>query len=1289
MESVRRKLNTNPRVVASTLSVLLFLWTYDIFKKGYQRTIELTDLFETLPEDRSAKLGDRLEKSWVKQKNAQYTNGPSLTKAIVMTFWKNYLFLGILCVLNDIIIRLTQPYLLGQLLLYFRKDTSMTYSEALWYAVSIVLLNALSMMTVNHYFIGCFHMGMQIRISLCSLIYRKALKLSQTALRETAAINLLSNDVSRFDLLSFLLHSMWTAPIMTLIIGYFLWLQARWAGMIGIAVVFIVVPIQSYTGKLSSIFRLKTAIRTDKRIKFMEEIITGVRVIKMFGWEVPFGKMIDIARKRELNILRKNSFVRGLYMTFALFTTRLAVFCTMVAIYFMYGSEDITAAKIFVIAAYFHLIAHFMSQLFVRGIAEIAEAYVSVKRLEKFLLCEEVDTGDAKWNEAAIEADDVALSVDNLCAKWKTELKKSKETEELLQQRDTLDQISLTVQKGALIGIIGPVGSGKSSFLQALLKELPVKNGSINIAGSVSYACQEPWIFSASVKQNIVFCNPFDENRYNRIIRSCALDVDIQSFEGGDKMLIGDRGISLSGGQKARINLARCLYRNADIYLFDDPLSAVDTHVGRHLFNECIGPNGFLCESGCTRILVTHQVHFLKEADFVVVLRNGMVDFYGTPEELANLEVDFSEFIRMKHDDDTEETGTVNETQQLHVDSKEEVAKLEDVSKNKNQDSAFISYFRSGANVWSLTSLFMLFLLSQVLASGCDFWVAFWTAQEENRNFQRNELAFSDDRNISQTDNSVTGVLTTYLCMFIHGVLVTALFIVALARSIGFYTICLRAAHKIHNAMFKGIISTSLRFFDTNPIGRILNLFSKDLGTVDESLPKSLLDASQSLLIMTGSICLTLTVNTYFLVPIIVVGIIFMVARKIYLKTSRDMKRIEGITRSPVFTHLAATMQGLPTIRALQAQNVLIEEFDNHQDLHSSCWFLFVTTSSAFGLCLDFLCLLIISCVTFTFLFATLGSEVGLAITQVMALTGMLQWGIRQSADVSNNFMAIERIIQYRDLPPEQLPGKLEAIPNGWPMNGKIEFRNVSYRYSETLSAVLKNVNLVIQPNEKIGIVGRTGAGKSSLIGAIFRLAIVEGDILIDGINTKSIDLNDLRSKISIIPQDPMLFSGSLRRNLDPFEMYSDTEIWKALEDVELKHIADNPEGLHLPVLLNGSNFSVGEKQLLCLARAILRKSKILIADEATGNVSLSADKIIQQKIREKFVDCTVLTIAHRLNTIIDSDRIIVMGNGEIVEFGSPSELLQSKSGTFYGMISALGKNEAERLTQLAVSKHK
>ncbi|XP_053670820.1 ATP-binding cassette sub-family C member 4-like [Anopheles nili] len=1376
MEAITRKLPPNPRQNANILSTLTFWWTIDLFRKGYSKVLELQDLFRPLDVDRSDVLGDRLEKKWFEQQAGP--GRPSLVKAIFKTFWREYGVLGLITIINDIFIRLAQPIFLGWLLLYFRKDSEVTRESAFIYATAIVLLNALSVITINQYVLGSFQNGMKVRIAVCSVIYRKALRLSRTALGDTApgkVVNLLSNDVNRFDIVSVFLHSMWSAPLLAIVIGVLLYIEIGAAGLIGMVVIFIVTPIQSYTGKLTSRFRLQTALRTDERIRLMDEIISGIQVIKLYAWERPFAKLIRHARQLELRIVRKSAYVRGLYMTFLLFTTRTAVFCTMMAMALL--GDELTAARVFVVATYFGILANTMSAMFVRGIAEIAEAMVAMRRLERFLEYEEreVDalpgapggkarllaefglngaSGDAPEKQRLIEADSqqlpatVAVSLRGVTASWGavrrpedpagvTASKKEKQSnggtaldheEPSVPVGATLANVNVDFRKGQLIGVIGPVGAGKSSLLQAILRELPLESGSVVAQGRLTYASQEPWVFSGTVRQNILFGQPMEKDRYEAVVRACALVTDFEQLPDGDRTMIGERGAALSGGQKARISLARAVYRRADVFLLDDPLSAVDAHVGRHLFDLCLGPHGRLGTLRATRILVTHQVHFLKEADWVVVLNEGRVQAQGTPQDLANSGIDFVELVERKKggsdggvdgdegigdggggDTDAGDKRSRRDSRSSarstgsssHADLTEEELKrteretaadapvqsnMEGTSRGMVQGSLLLSYLRSGANTLIIGWLLVLFLATQLAASGADYWVAVWTSQEEQRLFRAAHQNTTDVPTDEQDP-----LLSTELCMAIHGALVGSIFLFAISRSISFYQTSVRASQNLHDAMFSGCVSTTMRFYDTNPSGRILNRFSKDMGSVDELLPKAMLDASQIILSLCGTLVVTVLMNPLFLIPLGGLGIVFWFVRRIYLKTSKNIKRLEGITRSPVFSHLAASLAGLPTIRAFGAQTELIREFDAHQDIHTASFYMFITAASAFGFALDLLCLIFVFIVVFSFLVLeqdTFGDRVGLAITQSMALTGMMQWGIRQSAEVANFMMSVERLLEYRDLTPELQPDRPRALNAGWPEAGRIEFRSVTYRYFEGAPAVLRDLSFVIRSREKVGIVGRTGAGKSSLIGALFRLALVEGEIVLDGVDTADITLEQLRSKVSIIPQDPVLFSGTLRRNLDPFEDYPDVELWGALEQVELKELANTPAGLQMAVAAGGSNFSVGQRQLICLARAILRKNCVLVLDEATANVDPTTDRLIQDTIRVKFADCTVLTIAHRLNTIMDSDRVLVMDAGQAVELGTPHELLQLPISIFRDMVLATGPTESERLQQIALLKH-
>ncbi|XP_069672860.1 ATP-binding cassette sub-family C member 4-like [Periplaneta americana] len=1313
MDTGKKRDNPNPREHANPISVLFFLWTVGLFRKGYRENLVEEDLYNPLKTDESEYLGNKLENQWERQLKKSKGKKPSLLKAIAFAFSWEYFFLGVCHLINDLGIRLVQPMLLGMLLEYFKPGSTTEKEDAYLYAGGIVLLTMFSMLMFNHFTVGAFHVGMRVRAACCSLIYRKSLRLSRTALGETAAgkvVNLLSNDVSRFDMVSIFLHAMWTAPLSAIVITYILYTDAGYSGLIGIGIVFLIVPVQVYTGKLTSIYRRRTAIKTDERVRLMDEIISGIQVIKMYAWEKPFAAMVRIARKAELDVVIKTSYIRGLFMTFQITTTRIAMFGTMISIV-LFGRK-LSADKIFVYQSYFTVLAFSMSMQFVRGVAEIAETLVSIKRLEEFLTLEEFQETTSKENNVIEKIDNSqGLSLTGVTAKWNASTKDN-----------TLKDIDLHAKRGMLIAIIGQVGSGKSSLLQAILGELPIANGTISKFGKISYACQEPWVFASTIRQNIVFGRPFDRSRYNKVVRVCALERDFKQFPYGDLSLVGERGSSLSGGQKARINLARAVYNEADIYLLDDPLSAVDTHVGKHLFNECI--NSYLASK--TRILVTHQLQYLRDADHIVILNDGAIQVQGSFQDLLGSQVDYAQLLGLDGTE-SEEISTedkpeaerienepikilLRQISRMSVKSKssdkttiepvfEEVAapiNVEASSKGVLKKSVYYEYFSSGANMCVVFIIGLMFLIAQTAASVTDWWMAYWITQEElrtyyeNQNIRATESILVDNSTSQDTwDEELKNMPSSYTYLYIYTGIVVILFTITITRSFSFYKFCMRCSSKLHNSMFTSIIHTRMRFFDLNPSGRIMNRFSKDMGSVDELLPKAIMDASQIILMMIGSLVVTVSVNLYFLIPIVVMGSIFWFIRRIYLKTSKNVKRLEGITKSPVFTHLNATLQGLTTIRAYGAQNILRSEFDKHQDLHSSSWYMFITTSQAFGFTLDVMCLIFIALVTFSFLLLedTFGRSVGLAITQSMALVGMMQWGMRQSAEVANQMMSVERIVEYKYTPEE--PG-LETPPNvkyppNWPSEGRIVFEKMYLRYGESdQPSVIKNLNLIIRPKEKVGIVGRTGAGKSSLIAALFRLAHVDGVILIDDVDTGTIGLHDLRKNISIIPQDPVLFSGTLRRNLDPFDQYPDYMLWRVLDDVELKDSVDGSLGLDSHVSEGGSNFSVGQRQLVCLARAILRSNKVLMLDEATANVDPQTDSLIQKTIRTKFADCTVLTVAHRLNTIMDSDKVLVMDGGMMVEFDHPHVLLQNMEGHFYSMVQETGNNMAEQLARIA-----
>ncbi|XP_050461235.1 ATP-binding cassette subfamily C member 4 isoform X1 [Cataglyphis hispanica] len=1350
----------NPRAAANILSALTFSWVLRTFWVGYRRDLEVTDLYTPLKEHTSGILGVKIAKAWEKECEAykhrlkrNATTGslkkvsePSLLRVIIKCFGFKVLLYGILLAVMEILLRLLQPIFLGQLLRYYNTQEVDEF-HAYLYAAGIILCSAVNVFIIHPYMMGILHMGMKIRIACCSLIYRKTLKLTRTALGETTigqAVNLLSNDVNRFDISIIFLHYLWIGPLETIIITFFMYyfLDIGISALIGVASLLMFIPLQAWLGKKSSELRLRTAIRTDERVRLTNEIISGIQAIKMYTWEKPFSALIEKARKKEVNVIRGTSYIRGVTMSFIIFSTRMSLFITVLS-YVLFGFK-ITAEKVFMITAYYNILRTTMTVFFPQGITQVAEAMVSIRRLQKFMMYDEVtsetktvkENAKEKYKENANEnykenvnenykenvnknykenenenykkntngnykenMKDLAnqkksdrmpgdqpdyiehcISIENGSAKWL-----DYETE------DTLQNINIKVCPGELIAIVGQVGAGKSSLINVILKELHLQQGSIQVNGKIAYASQEPWLFAGSVRQNILFGRKMDQIRYDRVTKVCQLKRDFNLLPYGDKTIVGERGISLSGGQRARINLARAIYAEADIYLMDDPLSAVDAHVGKHMFEECI--DKYL--RGKTRILVTHQLQYLRNVGRIIVLKDGAIQAEGTYDELGSMGVDFGRLLENQTQTDEKSsrppsappsrsnsrTGSITSLSSfMTIDTtKQEPDEVAEMRSTGNvAGKVYRDYFRAGGNWCVIFMVTMLCVLSQLAASGGDFFIAQWVDIEENYMNQTEEGVVEDPNS----------PLTRIECIYIFTIVTVLTIGVTLIRSFAFFRTCMRASIRLHDHMFRSISRATMRFFNTNTSGRVLNRFSKDMGAVDEILPTALIDCLQIGLSLLGIIIVVAIANVWLLIPTLIVGIIFYYLRIFYLATSRSVKRLEGITRSPVFAHLSATLQGLPTIRAFGAHEILTKEFDRHQDLHSSAWYIFIASSRAFGFWLDIFCVLYILLVTLSFLVmdnyargSMDGGRVGLAITQSIGLTGMFQWGMRQSAELENQMTSVERILEYSKVESEP---PLESTPDKkpkseWPEEGKIEFKNVNLRYAPLEPPVLKNLNFVIYPREKIGIIGRTGAGKSSLIQALFRLADVEGLIEIDGIDTSEIGLHDLRSKISIIPQEPFLFSGSLRRNLDPFDSYSDDLLWRALEEVELKEM-----GLQAHVNEGGSNLSVGQRQLVCLARAIVRNNPILVLDEATANVDPRTDELIQTTIRKKFEKCTVLTIAHRLNTVMDSDRILVMDAGSAVEFDHPHVLLQKESSFLKSMVQETGKAMAEALAGVA-----
>ncbi|CAG9768689.1 unnamed protein product [Ceutorhynchus assimilis] len=1319
----------HPFVKANIFSKLFFTWTFPLFVKGFKRDLVEDDLFTHLESHESTYLGNKLEREWEKE-IAKNPKSPSLWKCLNRVFGKQLLTLGLFYLVIELCVRLGQPLFLAQFLQYYEPDSTMTKTEAYYYALAIVMCSLLSQ-TFNHTFmLHNFHLGMKIRVATSALVYRKALKLSNGALAETTVgqmVNLISNDVGRFESAPTHCHSLWMAPLETIIVLVLIYFYVGVSGVVGVIVMFLFVPLQMWLGKKTSEFRLATALKTDERIRLMNEIISGIQVIKMYTWEKPFAKLVEFTRRREITQIRKISVIRGIMMSFNMFLNRAAIYICVLT-YVLMGNT-LTAQYVYVLQSLYGVLRMSVTMFFPQGLTQIAEANISVRRIKKFLLYDEVDfdssatfynalqsKNDLKGTQNGFSKLDgpVKISIENASFKW---IKSRPE--------NNLENINFEVGAGQLAAVIGPVGSGKTSLLHAILSELAPQSGSVKITGKLSYASQEPWLFVGSVRQNITFGQKFDARKYHEVVRVCQLQRDFTLFPHGDKTIVGERGVSLSGGQRARINLARAVYKEADIYLLDDPLSAVDAHVGKQMFEECI--TGYL-KNKCV-VLVTHQLQYLKNVERIYLFGHGKIDHTGSYEEIQNAGTEFTDLLNDLKDildegDDDEEDdetiiGDVLPVKRIRrISTKEVIPKEEKDPKLEKEGRSggkvgwpiYKSYFLSGGHWCKILTLFVIFVLSQVFGSVVDYFLNIWVNMNQIRKAEAASAIRLNNTITNDTfplENDTTTIefnhtpfqefWMTYMdnrvSLIFYSALIFAVITMTLGRSLAFYRFCNKASIRLHNNMFYKIVYATMRFFNTNPSGRILNRFSKDMNQVDEVLPATLLDTLQIALTVIAITVVVASVNPWMLLPTLIILTIFYFLRVIFLATSRDIKRLEGITRSPVYSHLTASLQGLTTIRAFGAQQILKAEFDNYQNAYSSAYFMFLAANRTFGFWLDMHCVFFITLVTFSFVFMdteTMGGNVGLAITQSINLTGMFQWGMRQWSELENTMTCVERIKEYADVVSEQDKDTHEP-PKTWPEEGNIEFDRLSLRYAIGEPAVLKDLTFTVKSKEKVGIVGRTGAGKSSIIIALFKLAINEGRIFIDNVDTSKITLTKLRSTISIIPQEPVLFSGTLRKNLDPFDEYTDDVLWNALEEVELKSaVSELPHGLESIMTEGGSNFSVGQRQLVCLARAIVRRNKILVLDEATANVDPHTDTLIQRTIRQKFSDCSVLTIAHRLHTIMDSDKVLVMDAGRVVEFGHPHELLENKEdGVFYELVQQTGKTMAENLIAIAEESYK
>ncbi|ORY02314.1 P-loop containing nucleoside triphosphate hydrolase protein [Basidiobolus meristosporus CBS 931.73] len=1140
----------------------------------------------------------------------------------------------------------------------------------------------------HHFYFAALRTGLNMRMSLIALMYRKCMSLSMTSSISTGAvINLISNDVQPFENAAPIATWAIIGPLQTIAIIVVLYREIGPSVFAGLGAFVVLLPLQAYFAKRFSRMREETVTHRDERIRTLSDTLSGIDLVKLSTWEDPLCESINRLREKELKYISKSNNMRAFNMASYFFFQSVASLLTF-ATYWATGNS-LRPDKVFVSLTLFNVVRLTMTSFFPQALATISESFVSARRIRDFLMLTELK------HLESVDSNDGGLRSSNRPGVL-LELKEAAFNWAINHDHCVLRDLSFSLGHSELLAVVGPVGAGKTSLCMGILNELHLDHGSMYLAPSIriAYAAQSPWLFAGTIKENILFGAAYEPLRFAKVIQACQLESDFLILSNGENTLIGERGVTLSGGQKARVALARAVYQKADLYILDDPLSAVDPHVGYKMFHECI--RGFL--KGKAVILATHQLQYVKDCTEVLILDGGIPIYSGLSRDLlvhpsqpgngAATRKTFidvlREFYTYNGDDEVapeqlsrrrsvvklvEEDDLADvdvETQVEEYDPKANQLVAEDRNMGGTSLRTYVEFFRVGSSAFYLILVVLSLFVGQGFSVAADFFLSKWAG-------------YDDVKQGKQENVGIFAALTALTVIF------------AGVRALLFFRAMHNSSREIFKKMLHAVLNTDINFFRMHPQGRILNRFSKDQANCDELLPLNFFDAVQCFFMLLGSVVVVCIGNPWVIISLPFLGVIFYTLRQLYMLSSRQIKQIESTTRSPVYSLLSETLDGLSTIRAYGAQNRFINMFINAESENSRAFFMYICSARWLGFRLDILATVFLTVTAF----ASVGARstqsaglVGLSLSYVLQLMGILQWAVRQSIEVEITFVSVERMLSYTKLPPEGPRVTDVRPPKNWPQDASVEFRGMSLVYPGSDKAVLQNINLEIRRHEKIGVVGRTGAGKSSLLTALFRLfeASPSGSISIDGIPISDLGLHDLRKAISIIPQVPFLFKGTLRFNLDPFNEHDDQALWRALELAELKDtVCKLNAGLDTEVADNGKNFSIGQRQLLSLTRAILRNTKLLVMDEATANVDLQSDRFIQRSIHTCFEQATVLTIAHRLNTVIgDYDRILVLDQGRVVEFDEPWILLQKENGWLAGMVRSTGPESERELRAVA-----
>ena len=1309
----------------SFLSKTLIHWLNPLLFIGFRRTLCLEDLGGVPLRESTMFNFCKLKEAFEDEKRLSFrrNRAPSLWRCFWRLTRSHMIVSGLFKLVSDFLIYI--PPLSVDVIVTFAETQRMNVSAnssssspagvigmqdyfSNGYVVCYVMFVALLIHAVlaQHNFLISILEGIRCKCAVQALIFDKSLRLMVTNIDEGRIVNHMTVDPVHIVMFFNVAHYAWTLPIQTTTGFLLLYHQLGKSALISSFFVLLLLPVQYLLAWRLALMHKRKMELSDRRLKISNELLQSIKLLKLYAWERFLEHSVTAARWRELCMMLHTALLRIFSVTCTDGIPYVACLLTF-TLYNQLETEPLSAAKIFSSIALFSYISN---QLFVITVViNIAgQARSSVARLQSFLLLPEVGASIGSSRNNNDEMQTLKPSTKHTMhsddrSNDDRERFAVKITDGIFMWSSTppvLLRASVTVPLGKLTVVIGPVASGKSSLVCAMLGEMQQISGHISHDGSHSMAVvpQLCWILNATVRENIVFGHPFDQSLYKKALTASGLEQDLTKFPGGDRCEIGEKGATMSGGQKQRIAIARALYADADIVFLDDCLSALDAAVGAHVFNKAVMK--MLIGRGKTVVLVTHHVHLLPKADHLIVMTDQRVVYEGHPDAVTAAGMQPCTALLEKLETDGEsrdaklrQTGSqlqtaLAESETILSESLSYASLISDkfgsnpkLASSQSLEasmrlvveeqpasgsvpwSVYVAYMKAAA--WVLCALtVLLFMLWEALKMSADY---FLTEVVKKGTEIKSLEGYNDTTRIEAGWEEYEDFMMTYIKLSVICIMFIPISNMTLELMI------IMASKNLHRKLIRSILSAPIKFFDCTPVGRILNRLSADMNVMDEKLSRSfealLFCAAQVI----GGIVMNSVFVPYFLIPIVPVFVVFCFVQRFFISSCRQFQRLECITRSPILAHISQMLNGLATIRAFRSQDRFVGECFEKIDANQLPYMFHQTTNIWMALRLDMLAACVVLAASLSALTSCIAGHiepgmVGLVIAYAVMMSLFFNWMMRGVSETEIHFNSVQRIVQYCRLEREESStGEEEDVEDSWPTCGDVQFKSVSLTYGSPLQAVVHDLSLHILPGQKVGICGRTGSGKSSLAMSLFSaVRVCAGEILLDGVNIGRVPLSRLRSSLSVIPQDPVLFSGTVRFNLDPRRAVDDRELWDVLEVAQLRQLVEDlPRQLDTPVTDAGDSYSVGQKQLFCLARALLRRSPVLVMDEATASVDVETDRIVHDIIQRQLADCTVFIIAHRLSTIRNCDVIVVMSDGRVVETGTPSQLSAHSDGHF------------------------